>query len=557
MSAREQTSVAGGDAAVATVSGRSKISIVWLIPVIAALIGAWLVYKAASEKGPTIQIRFETANSLEAGKTKIRYRNVELGVVTAIRLDDDLKHVTLTAEMVPGVQDYLSEDTRFWVVRARVAAGEITGLGTLLGGAFISMDPIPLRKGEKARQEYVGLEKAPAVTSDEPGTAFVLRAPRLGSIDVGTPVYYRQINVGRVTDYELTRDGEILVKIYVFAPHDERVVGGTRFWNAGGVDVTIDAGGLRVDTESLVSVLLGGVAFDTPVSLEAQTRAAPGQVFQLYDNRQATQTPVYREKRYYLTYLEDGVRGLAPGSPVEFRGFRLGQVVDVRLELSEDGLSTRVPVLVEIQPERIRASSKSTVEYDPDRVVPSMIERGLRVQMRTSSLVTGQKLLAIDFFPDAPATTLRKEGEYFVIPSVPAPGQEIVADLVRIADRLAAVPFDEIGQDLGTTADGLARLVDSDVLQASLDNLSTTLAESSALLATVNKDVAPHIADAVAQIDQTVASLRQLVDADTGTQREITRLVTELTDAARSVRALTDYLERHPEALLKGKGGPE
>jgi paraquat-inducible protein B len=212
---------------------------------------------------------------------------------------------------------------------------------------------------------------------------------------------------------------------------------------------------------------------------------------------------------------------------------------------------------MEIQPERIRASSKSTVEPDPERVVPMMIERGLRVQMRTSSLVTGQKLLAIDFFPDAPVTTLRKEGEYFVIPSVPAPGQEIVADLVRIADRLAAVPFDEIGQDLGTTADGLARLVDSDVLQAALDNLSTTLAESSALLATVNKDVAPNIANAVAQIDQTVVSLRELVDADTGAQREITRLVTELTDAARSVRALTDYLERHPEALLKGKGGPQ
>ncbi len=168
-------------AATATVTGQRKFSIVWFIPVIAALIGAWLVYKAWAETGPTIHISFETANGLEAGKTKIRYRNVELGVVNNIDLADDIKGVTLTAEMVPGVQDYLSKDTRFWVVRARVAAGEVSGLGTLLGGAFISMDPIPLHKGEKPQKRYTGLEKAPAVTSDEPGTGFILRAPRLGS----------------------------------------------------------------------------------------------------------------------------------------------------------------------------------------------------------------------------------------------------------------------------------------------------------------------------------------------------------------------------------------
>jgi paraquat-inducible protein B len=183
-----------------------------------------------------------------------------------------------------------------------------------------------------------------------------------------------------------------------------------------------------------------------------------------------------------------------------------------------------------------------------------MVKNGLRLQLRTGSLVTGQKFLAMDFFPDAPPAEVHKEGGYFVIPSVPAPGQEIVADLTRIADRLAAVPFDEIGRDLGATADGINRLVNSDDLRATLENLSATLAESSALLATVNSDVAPNLARAVAEIEQTVASLRTLVDADTGTQREVTRLLVELTDAARSIRALTDYLERHPEALLRGKG---
>jgi paraquat-inducible protein B len=545
-----QSPAVGGPAATASVSGKSRFSIVWLIPVVAALIGAWLVYKAAAEKGPTIQLSFETANGIEAGKTKIRFRNVQLGLVNSIDLADDLKGVILTVEMVPGVEDYLSEDTRFWVVRARVAAGEVSGLGTLLGGAYISMDPIPLGKGEKAVKRYEGLEKAPAVTSDEPGTAFTLHAPRLGSADVGSPVYYRQINVGRVTNYELTASGEIEMDIFIFAPHDQRVVQDTRFWNAGGVDLSLNADGLKIDTESIITIMLGGIAFDTPISLQESRPADAGQEFQLYENRRATETKVYREKYYFVTYLEDSVRGLSPGSPIEFRGFKLGEVVDVRLEVDPDGIGSRIPVLMEIQPERIMDAGTA----DPEKTVPEMVRRGFRVQLRTGNVVTGQKLLAFDIFPDAPAAELDVSGRYPVIPSIPAPTQELVADLVRIADRLGDVPFDEIGRNLGATTEGINRLVNSGELQATLENLSATLAQSSELLATVNTDMAPNIASAVEQVEQTVASLSTMVDADSGTQRELTRLLVELTDATRSIKALTDYLERHPEALIKGKG---
>lgn len=548
--AEQSQQTAGHGAASATVSGQRKFSIVWFIPIVAALIGAWLIYKAAAETGPTIQISFETANGLEAGKTKIRYRNVELGIVDSIDLADDIKHVTLTVEMVPGVEDYLSKDTRFWVVRARVAAGEVSGLGTLLGGAFISMDPIPLHKGEKPQKKYEGLEKAPAVTSDEPGTGFVLRAPRLGSADVGSPVYFRQINVGRVTDYELTEEGEILMRVYVFAPHDQRVLEGTRFWNAGGVDVSLDAEGLKIDTESIITVLLGGLAFDTPVSLEMGNPAPPGTEFQLYPNRQATQTKIYKEKQYYLTYIDESIRGLSPGSPVEYRGFKLGEVIDVRIELAPDMIETRIPILFEIQPERIQAAGTT----DPETRVPIMVERGFRVQLRTGNLVTGQKLLALDYFPDADPAEVYTEGQYMVIPSQPAPAQEIVNDIARVANRLADVPFDEIGQDLGATADGINQLVNSAELQATIENLAATLEQSSQLMTTVNTDMAPELTSAVSSVEDTVASLRTMVDANSGTQRELTRLLVELTDATRSIKALTDYLERHPEALIRGKG---
>jgi paraquat-inducible protein B len=378
----------------------------------------------------------------------------------------------------------------------------------------------------------------------------VLRAPRLGSADVGSPVYYRQINVGRVTDYKLTEAGEIEMKIYVFAPHDKRVLEGSRFWNAGGVDVSLDAEGLKIDTESIITVLLGGIAFDTPVSLEMGSPAPPGAEFQLYPNRQATQNKIYREKQYFLTYLNESIRGLSPGAPVEYRGFKLGEVIDVRIELMDDMIGTRIPVLFEIQPERIQAPGTP----DPENRLPRMIDQGFRVQLRTGNLVTGQKLLALDYFPDAPPAQMSKEGDYYVVPSVQAPTQELVSDFVRIADRLADVPFDQIGRDLSATAQGLNNLVNSSELEATLDHLAATLEQSSMLLSTVNTDMAPGLTSAVEQVEGTVASLRTMVDANSGTQREVTRLLVELTDATRSIKALTDYLERHPEALIRGKG---
>jgi paraquat-inducible protein B len=341
-----------------------------------------------------------------------------------------------------------------------------------------------------------------------------------------------------------------MMKIYVFAPHDQRVRKDTRFWNAGGVDVTIDADGLKIDTESIVTVLLGGIAFDTPVSLDESERAQPGEQFHLYANRADTQTKVYSEKYYYLTYIPDSARGLSPGAPIEFRGFKLGEVVDVRLEVAENDIDTRIPVLMEIQPERVQDPGTA----DPERTLPALVERGLRVQVRTGNIVTGQKLLALDYFPDAPPATITREGRYEVVPAVPAPTQELISDLSRMARNLSKVPFDQIGQDLGATASGLNNIVNSAELEATLDNLAATLEQSSMLLATVNSDMAPGLTSAVEQVEGTVASLRTMVDANSGTQREVTRLLVELTDATRSIKALTDYLERHPEALIRGKG---
>ena len=220
----------------AVVKPRSGISIVWIIPIVAALIGAWVAYKSYSEIGPTIFITFENAEGLVAGKTKVKFKDVEVGLVKAVDIEKDLKHVLVTVEMHKDAKSYLTEKTRFWIVRARISAGGVTGLGTLLGGAFIAIDPV---NGGTFVKNYIGLESVPVVTTDQPGQHFQLKATRRGSLDVGAPIYFRQIKVGEVVSYQLSENGgSVDFKIFVNEPHQLKVMENTRFWNASGLDVS-------------------------------------------------------------------------------------------------------------------------------------------------------------------------------------------------------------------------------------------------------------------------------------------------------------------------------
>lgn len=241
---------------------RFSISIVWLVPLIAVLIGGWLVFKAFSEKGPEISITFKSAEGLEAGKTKIRYKDVELGQISKIELSEDLSMVVVTAELVKQAESFLSVNTRFWVVRARVGVSGVSGLGTLFSGAYITLDP-----GEPGNitHHFKGLENPPLVTTDLPGRHFLLKTESQGGLDIGSPVFYRKIQVGQVVAYELSENGQtIIFKVFINAPYHEYVYQNTRFWNASGINLKVDTQGVQLDTESLVSILIGGIAFGIP-----------------------------------------------------------------------------------------------------------------------------------------------------------------------------------------------------------------------------------------------------------------------------------------------------
>ena len=263
------------------VKRRRGISLVWLIPRVAGAIAIWLAYTTLQEKGPQITVMFDNAEGLEAGKTQVKYRNVEVGLVDEVALSEDLSHIVITASLDKTMESHMKEGTRFWIVRPRVGFGGVSGLGTLLSGAYVEFDP---GEGQPAH-DFIGLAEPPPITSEVPGTQFVLRTDKLGSIGRGAPVYYRSIAVGQVLGYELAEDKKgLTVKVFVDAPNDQLVRPSSRFWNASGVNVSVGADGVDVAMESLEALVAGGIAFDTPDIDQPGEPAASGMEFPLFAN---------------------------------------------------------------------------------------------------------------------------------------------------------------------------------------------------------------------------------------------------------------------------------
>ena len=240
---------------------RTRLSLVWFIPILAAVVGAWVAVTRVLSEGPKITITMKTAEGLEAGKTKIHYNGVDIGTVETIVLSEDHQHVILTAQMAPKTEEFLVEDTKFWVVRPRISGANVTGLGTLISGAYIGME---IGSSKEDRREFVGLEIPPVITGETPGRFFILKTKDLGSLDTGTPIYFRRLQVGQVASYALDPDGkDLTVKVFVQAPYDQYVNPDTRFWHASGIDVSLSASGLTVQTQSVLSILIGGIAFES------------------------------------------------------------------------------------------------------------------------------------------------------------------------------------------------------------------------------------------------------------------------------------------------------
>lgn len=518
----------------AVVRSKRPMSIIWLVPLVAVIIGAWLAYKAYSERGPVITISFKSAEGLEAGKTKIKFKEVEVGRVKFIDLNQDLSQVLVTAELAKNMESHLSENTRFWIVSARLSAEEVTGLSTIFSGAYIGMDPGPT--GTPSRS-FRGLEVPPIVTTDLPGRHFTLVASKRGSLDIGAPVYYRQNKVGQIVALQLTETGEaIRFEIFINTPYDKFVRQNTKFWNAGGLDVSLDANGLKINTESLISLVVGGVAFGSPPAIDPGEPAAEGAVFELFDSREKVDEIRYAKKYNYLINFSGSVRGLKVGAPVEFRGLRVGQVMDIKLELDRERESFRIPVLIAVEPDRVSLSKPS--ELDKLVGIDYLVKKGLRAQLLMDNLLTGQLYVALDFYPGEPEAHIKTGGTYPEIPAVPTPMEELSGNLKKAIDTMNKFPVQEIGQDL----------------REAVKSLNRTAKQAEKLVANLDAHLVPQATATLKQAQGSLTSAQKVLASESPLQSDLRRTLKELSQAAQSLSVLVDYLDRHPEALIRGKG---
>jgi paraquat-inducible protein B len=533
------------------VHSKRTFSIVWLVPVIAAIIGGWLAYKAISERGPTITIVFKSAEGLEAGKSKIKYKDVDIGQVEKIGLSKDLSGVVITAVLVKQAEEYLTENTRFWIVRARIGATGASGLRTIFSGAYISIDPV---RGGTPTRNFEGLEHPPVVTRDLPGSHFLLQADRLSSLDIGSPVYFRQIKVGQVVAYNIDEKGNrVMINVFIRAPYHHFVRKNTRFWNAGGLDISVDASGIKVDTESLVTLIIGGIAFETPVNLEPGDAADDSDIFVLYRNHESIYEKTYMKKSYWVLYFDGSVNGLSVGAPVDFRGIKVGRVADIQLEFLMEKSAVRIPVLIELEPERIAVTDEHLENVDDPQFMDLLVSKGLRAQLKRGNLLTGQLFVELNFHPDAPVRNIVWEGKYPVLPTIASPLEEITTGVAQLITRLEKFPLEQIGKSVRNTFQNAEHLMASPELEESIQSLNHSLKQINAFSSYLNEDMIPAVTTTLEKTQKTLTEAENILRSDSQLRHRLNHALTELADAARSVRLLVDYLEQHPEALIKGK----
>lgn len=529
-------------AAPAVKTRRFTVSLVWIVPIIAGLVGASMLISDGLNAGPQIEISFQTAMGIEANKTQVKYKNVVIGQVTAIALSDDRSHVVANVDLDKSAEGFTAEDSVFWVVRPRIGANGISGVDTLLSGAFIGADA---GSAQARKKEFVGKETPPPITYGEQGKRFTLHTEDLGSLDIGSPVYYRRIEVGQVISYQLAEDGKgVDVEIFVHAPNDKFVTTDTRFWNASGIDLTVGASGLKVNTESLSTILAGGVAFVEPKYSPNPTPASEHSRFGLFSDQETALAPPDGDPRYISMIFNQSLRGLTVNAPVEFMGVNIGRVVSVNLDYDAKTKSFPSVVGAVIYPNRLGKAHEKLLQQmgteDDERsaqLMSAFVKQGLRGQARSANLITGQLYISLSFIPNAAPVVFDVAARPLNIPTVPGSMDKVQEQLQAVVDKISKLPLHEIA-----------------------NNLNGTLSEMKKTLRQVNSDVLPQMRGTLQQTQKTLAAANSTFADDSPERQQLSQAMDEVQRTARSVRVLTDFLSRNPEALIRGRtnqGGPD
>lgn len=541
----------------------TRFSLIWLIPIVVLAIGAYLGWQTLSRQGPEITIELDSADGLTSGQTQVKHKAVGLGTVQGIELSHDLKHVDVRVQMSSQSAPLLTNHARFWVVRPRLSGSSISGLETLVSGAFIAVDPGG--PGGERETEFKGLDAPPGIRSDEPGTTYTLMTGSLGSISEGSPIFFRDVTVGEVLGYKIPPDGrgQISVQVFIKAPFDRYLRKDSHFWNASGASIDFNGGNLHFQIESLQALVSGGIAFGLPTRRRDQDapKASPNETFKLYDSKDAADNAGYRERFRLVTYLRTSVKGLDEGSPVDMFGMQVGTVSSVKLIIDRDTGDSQVRVEMEVQPERVIAEKDMHLEslYD---VLQKLVNRGLRAETDTSNLLTGSAMISLTFVPNVKPVALSKEGEAIVLPSQAGGLTGITDSLSAVSAKLAALPIEQIGDNLSSLLAHADSTIAGPQVKQSLAELNDTLKTLNHLAKHTDEGLTPFmqrlpvIADKLQLAVNNANSALASYSGNSDFHSNLQRTLGQLNETLRSVRSLTDYLNRHPSSLIFGRSHP-
>jgi paraquat-inducible protein B len=534
----------------------------WLLPLIAVAIGGWLAWNTLSKEGPTITLSFETAEGLQAGQSQLKFKEIVLGTVQSLDLTADHKHVLVRIATTRQAESLLTSTTTFWVVKPRLFAGNLSGLGTLLSGAYVGM--LPGEAAGKPQEEFVGREDPPVLETNVPGHTFLLKANRVGSVSIGSPVFFRDLDVGTVLGWDVADMARtITIHAFVRAPYDSYVHNETRFWDASGLAVKLGGAGVDVQVESLRALLLGGIAFETPDAVVQTEVSSEGHVFPLFKDREAADAASYIRQIPLVAYFSGSVQGLGPGSEVTVHGIVVGHVTEVRLGYDPARKAIVVPVHFDVQPERIVGVGQRVYKSYAE-AIDAMVQQGMRATLQSASLITGQQMVVLDFVPDAPPAAVTMEGTSFVVPTTESGGfAGLQASAAALLAKVNTIPFDQIGKNLDGVLQAANTMANGTEMKQTLTDIAATMAQVKDVTTHLDNGLSPtlrQLPDLVSGLQKTVANTNRLVESlDTGyggnTQfnRDLGRVLVQLNEALSSIRSLTDLLARDPQALIKGR----
>jgi len=527
--------------------------LVWAVPLAALLVVAYLSLQALANQGYTVVVTFKTSGGAQAGDTPVVYKGVTVGHVVKIQIAPDASGVDMTLRLDPRAKERLGSNAKFWLIGAEPNLTDFASLKAAVSGVSIGVAP----GGGKPTHHFVGLDQAPAVPPDTPGTLYALEGVEVGSTRAGAGVYYHGLEVGRVERVEITGVQTTRLLMFINAPYDRLVRPGSLFFSANAADLSISAGHLNASLGPGSSVLTGGFEFDTPDAATAEPKSPPGSVFHFYPNKAEAADQPAGPQIHYRAVFDAAVLRPQLGAPVWLSGVRIGRVLDSDVSLPPGAEAPRTAITLEIEPQKLGLPSDGDAQARTSDAVRRLIHGGYRLTISQTPPLVGTASLTFVRSPAAPRAALSGASPQLIPTASGAGLDDLTTKVNAILDKVNSVPIQAIGQDVHAITSHLSALVSSPELSDSLTHLDGTLTQADQMMTEAKPKIGPLIDklnQAADEVSGAAAAGQALLSGQgAGQDASLPDAIRQLNDAARSIRSLADYLGRHPEALVRGK----